>query len=59
MSGITSDTETLRDELIDAFEDYADALDGGDIIGLGEDTIVIRTMDAGIFEVTIKKVWQS
>lgn len=56
MTGVTSDTTTLRDEVVEAFKEYATALMPEDVRPYGEDQIIIHTVDAGLFEITVRKL---
>lgn len=57
MVGMVSYTESLRDELVEAFEDYACGLEPSDIQTVGENLMIITTVDGPVFEVTVRRLF--
>jgi hypothetical protein len=57
MAGTVSYTESIRDELVDAFGEYATALEPSDIQAVGENLIIITTVDGPVFEVTVRRLF--
>lgn len=59
MAGATphaSATESLRDEVLQAFKEYGTELMPEDVRSFGHDQIIIHTVDGGLFEVTVRNL---